>query len=318
MLTTCFNRAMQLRRAALLALLCITAALVWAPPAEAVPSWAPASGATIHPGVSTITAGLSQCTSNFVFYDDTDVYIGQAAHCSIAGDPLTASDPLSASGPNGCIAQSLPLGTPVMVGGATEPGTLVYNSWISMQEAGETDQDACHSNDFALVRLEATDHGRVNPSMPHWGGPTGLATSTNRGERVYSYGNSDLRLQIAELSPKVGVGRGQDTGGWNHTVFTLTPGIPGDSGSGYLNSQGQAFGVLSTLILVPQPAHNGVGDLSRALDYMRSHTELDGVQLANGTEPFSGSSPLDLAADLLNPVLDLLDIPLGLLGQLGL
>jgi hypothetical protein len=40
----------------------------------------------------------------------------------------------------------------------------------------------------------------------------------------------------------------------------------------------------------PAPASNGVGDLSRELDYMRAHGG-PSAALANGTEPFSGSLP---------------------------
>jgi hypothetical protein len=43
------------------------AALAAAGPAVAEPSWAPAAGAPVHPGVQTITAG-GQCTANFVFF----------------------------------------------------------------------------------------------------------------------------------------------------------------------------------------------------------------------------------------------------------
>ena len=52
--------------------------------AAAAPAWAPASSATIHPGVQTFTDG-AQCTANFVFFDATNVYLGQAAHCSGTG-----------------------------------------------------------------------------------------------------------------------------------------------------------------------------------------------------------------------------------------
>lgn len=130
----------------------------------AEPQWAPAGTATIHPGVQTVTGG-GQCTANFVFSDAADsVYLGQAAHCSATGD-ATETD--------GCLAGSLPLGTPVEIQGASQPGTMVYNSWIAMQAAGETDADTCQFNDFALVRVHPSDVGRVNPSIPHWGARQG-------------------------------------------------------------------------------------------------------------------------------------------------
>jgi hypothetical protein len=72
-------------------------------------------------------------------------------------------------------------------------------------------------------------------------------------------------------------------------VYTLTPGIPGDSGSGFLNAQGQAIGVLSTLALAPLAGSNNVSDLAHMLDYMHTHSSFTGVQLANGTQPWTPS-----------------------------
>jgi hypothetical protein len=67
----------------------------------------------------------------------------------------------------------------------------------------------------------------------------------------------------------------------------VTPGIPGDSGSAFLNRTGQALGVLSTVALAPLAGSNGVGDLARELSYLAAHTSF-AVTPANGTEPFRG------------------------------
>jgi hypothetical protein len=272
---------------------CATAAVplvaAQAPPAAAAPTWAPAATAPIHPGVQTVTAG-GQCTANFVFYDASNtVYIGQAAHCSGTG---------GATETNGCDSGSLPLGTPVEVGGASQPGTMVYNSWLAMQAAGETNPDTCAFNDLALVRLNPADFGKVNPSIPFWGGPSGIDTNgTAAGENVYSYGNSSLRGGVSQLSPKQGVSLGDDGNGWSHNVYTATPGIPGDSGSAFLNSAGAALGVLSTVQIAPLAGSNGVGDVSREINYMNSHSSL-GAQLANGTQPFNPNIVANLLATL--------------------
>ena len=253
----------------------------------AAPTWAPAATATIKPGVQTFTDG-AQCTANFIFTDATDVYIGQAAHCSGTGQ---------ATETNGCQAGSLPLGTPVEVTGASEPGTLVYNSWLTMQAIGETDPDACQYNDIALIELDPADHAEVNPSIPNYGGPVGVGDDTAAGEIVYSYGNSSLRGGITFLSPKTGTSLGTDGNGWNHPVYTLTPGIPGDSGSAFVDKDGKAIGVLSTLALAPLPLSNNVSDLGHMLDYLHAHGGPD-VRLANGTEAFTptliGLVPLGL------------------------
>jgi hypothetical protein len=264
-------------RAAVLAA-ALAAVLAVASPAVAAPSWAPAATATVHPGVQTLTNG-AQCTANFVMYDASNVYLGQAAHCSGTG---------SATDTNGCTSGSLPIGTPVTIDGAGKPGTLVYNSWLTMQQLGEKDANTCQYNDLALIRIDPSDVGKVNPSIPFWGGPTGTnTTGTQAGDKVLSYGNSELRGGITALSPKQGISVGTDSGGWNHTVYTVTPGIPGDSGSAFLDAQGKALGVLSTVAIAPLPASNGVGDFSRELSYLNTKTSFS-VTLATGTEPFRG------------------------------
>jgi len=255
----------------------IAATLAIAAPAAAEPTWAPADSATVHPGVQTVTEG-GQCTSNFVYFDAANnVYLGQAAHCSSTGGS-TETD--------GCDSGSQPLGTPVEVEGASKPGTMVYNSWLTMQANGESDPDTCAYNDLALVKLDPADYGKVNPSIPFWGGPTGITDTVAQGEKVLSYGNSSLRLGITQLSPKEGLSLGQTGNGWSHEVYTVTPGIPGDSGSAFIDRDGKAFGVLSTLQIAPKVGANGVGDLSRELAYANANGA--GVTLANGTEAFTG------------------------------
>lgn len=244
----------------------------------AEPTWAPADQATIHPGVQTVTDG-GQCTASFVFFDATDIYIGQAAHCAGTG---------GATETDGCDAGSLPLGTPVEIDGASAPGTLAYSSWLTMQERNEQDSNACAYNDFALVRIDPADHDTINPSIPFYGGPVSLGSGSSFGDKVYSYGNSGLRLGLSTLSPKEGYSLGQHADGWSHDVYTVTPGIPGDSGSAFLSANGAALGTLSTVALLPFPASNGVGDLSHEFAYAQNFGGLGDVQLALGTEPFVG------------------------------
>ncbi|MCU1372217.1 MAG: serine protease [Ilumatobacteraceae bacterium] len=263
--------------------------------AGAAPTYAPAATATIHPGVQTFTNG-GQCTANFVFTSGAETYIGQAAHCSGTGE---------ATETNGCTSGTLPIGTPVQVGGASQPGTLVYSSWNTMQAVGETDPDACAYNDLALIKLAPADVANVNPSIPHWGGPTGLNTTGTTGS-VYSYGNSSLRQGITLLSPKLGLTSSTEGNGWTHVVNTVTPGIPGDSGSAFLDADGRALGVLSTLgVGLPGGVVNNVSDLNKALDYLHAHGAgtVAGAQLVLGTETFNPSQlPLDAAHPVGDPV----------------
>lgn len=270
-------------------LLGVTASVALAAPATSA-AWAPAATAAIHPGVQMYTEG-AQCTANFVFTDTAGtVYVGYAAHCAGTG---------AATDTDGCLADSLPLGTRVTFneggsllseGRQVGAGTLVYSSWEAMDRVGETDANTCAYNDFALVEVDAADAGKVNPSIPFWGGPTGIDTDgTTAGERVYSYGNSSLRAGLEVLSPKTGVSLGDDaaTDGWTHPLYTLTPGVPGDSGSAFVDRDGEAIGTLSTLGLAPLPASNNIGDLARELAYAQQHSGISGLELAEGTEEFS-------------------------------
>ncbi len=261
--------------------------------AMAIPMARQDSSKTIHPGVNTNTAG--SCTSNFIFKQGEKLYIGQAAHCSSTGES-TETD--------GCSSGSLPEGTAVTITGATYPGTMVYNSWIRMQGRGETDANTCAYNDFALVEIDPRDYSKVSSSVPQFGGPTGLAGAVEGNVPVFSYGNSILRQGITILSPKYGLQLSVEGDGWSHSVQTLSPGIPGDSGSGFFDKDGYAFGTLSTLSLAPIPASNGVGDLPKELAYAKTFSDFADVELVPGEEPFRVAFPPQLT-ELPSPSLPL-------------
>lgn len=281
------TRRRPLAALASLALAAVGLTFVASPGAQAQTAWAPAADATITPGVQMFTDG-AQCTANFIFEDATgSTFIGYAAHCAGAGGEATDT--------NGCIAPTLAPGHPVEISGAEHPGALAYSSWHTMQAVGEQDPDTCMYNDFALVEIHPDDVAKVNPSVPHWGGPTALGTGgTAAGSIVHSYGNSSLRFGLTLLSPKTGLSLGTAGNGWTHQTYTLTPGIPGDSGSGLLDAGGNAVGVLSTLALAPLAGSNNYSDLSSALDYLHQHTGLD-VALVEGDVAFDGAQlPLGL------------------------
>lgn len=267
----------MLRLKLVIALATAAAALLLLPGAAS--AWAPAGSASVHPGVQTFTAG-SQCTSNFVFEEGSTVFIGQAAHCSGTGGQ-TETD--------GCTSGSLPIGTPVEVTGASKNGTLAYNSWLTMQAGGERDANTCAFNDLALVKLDPVDVDSVNPSVPGYGGPTGVGNAGEPGSAVFSYGNSELRGGVTKLSPKQGTLVENEGEGWSHIVVTVSPGIPGDSGSGFMNEAGQAIGVLSTLQIAPLAGTNGVGDIAKEIAYERAHGPYPNLQLVPGTEAFNPS-----------------------------
>jgi hypothetical protein len=249
--------------------------------------WAPRASATITPGVQMFTAG-AQCTGNFVFTDDAGhVYVGYAAHCAGKG---TQTDT------DGCTTDSHAIGTAVRFAtGATLAtngttvgrGRLAYSSWRAMHRVGTARANACAYNDLALVRVDAGDVHKVNPTVPFWGGPEGVSSGgAPATSQVYTWGQSSLRPTTV-LSPKTGVSLGGTGGGWSWDVYTASPGIPGDSGSGFLDADGRALGVLSTVAIAPLAGSNGVGDLARELAFARAHSGIAGLRLVSGTAPFA-------------------------------
>ena len=68
-------------------------------------------------------------------------------------------------------------------------------------------------------------------------------------------------------------------------VYTVTPGIPGDSGG--LRRPRAAHSAPSRRCgLAPLPASNSVGDLAKELAYAQANG-MSGLTLAQGTEPFA-------------------------------
>ena len=234
----------------------------------------------------------AQCTANFVFTDGAGTtYVGYAAHCAGPG---------AATDTNGCDAAVAAArhqgdfnegGALVSEGTQVGAGTLVYCSWLTMQQLGTTDANTCAYNDLALVKVDAADVAKVNPSIPFWGGPTGIDTDgTAAGDRVYSYGNSSLRGGIEPLSPKQGASLGDDGERLVAPGLHRDPGHPGRLRQRVPDADGNALGVLSTLALAPLPGSNSVGDLAQELAFAQAHSGISGLQLVPGTEPFSPSS----------------------------
>ena len=168
-----------------------------APPSS--PDGRPRDGPASTPASSPRPRAAGACTANFVFTQGDRVFLGQAAHCAGTGE-ATETD--------GCSSATRPLGTEVTIHGSDgrdRTGGMVYSSWVAMQADDETDPDVCAYNDFALVELSSGDAADVNPSMPFFGGPTGVHEGTlQAGSAVLGYGNSTTRLGTEALRPKAG------------------------------------------------------------------------------------------------------------------
>lgn len=199
--------------------------------------WPPLASAQVRPGMQAFSS-VGQCTSNFVYTspDNATLYIGLAAHC-VGG----VGERVTFQGVN-----------------FDAQGTVAYTSWAYTS-----------THDFALVRIDDADRDLVHPAVVHFGGPTGLANSqtTATGDKVISHGASGLRpFASGPTSWKEGylLSRGQ----WQSSIYTVTPGIFGDSGSAVMLADGSAHSVLVTISYAG--GTNGVTNLDKALDFARS------------------------------------------------
>lgn len=86
-------------------------------------------------------------------------------------------------------------------------------------------------------------------------------------------------------SPHTGTSLGDAAadGGWSHPLHTVTPGVPGDSGPGFLPADGKEVGTLSTLGLAPLPASDNIGDLAKELAFAKAYSGMPGLSLVKGT-----------------------------------
>ena len=224
--------------------------------------------ATITPGVQMVTKG-AQCTANFVFTD-------AAAACT-SGTPRTA--PAAARPPTPTAARPARIrsaprcasskGMSVATAGTTVGrGTLVYSSWITMRRSAPRRRPGLR---LQRLRAGACRRPASVKQVEPVGAVLGRPHRARPGRSRPAAGSSAtatpaLRAGAEPLAPKTGASLGQSGGGWSHDVYTVTPGIPGDSGSGFLDAQRPGVRrPVDRRHRARCPASNGVGDLAREL-----------------------------------------------------
>ena len=137
------------------------------------------------------------------------------------------------------------------------------------------------------MKVDAADVSKVNPCVPFWGGPAGSTPTAPppvtplllrqlqppwRRRGALPHAGHQPRCRPRRLDPP---------------ALHRQPGLPGDSGSAFLDAEGNALGTLSTLAIAPLAGSNGVGDLSHELAYAQANGGIAGLALVPGTEPFS-------------------------------
>ncbi|ANY07048.1 hypothetical protein [Pseudonocardia sp. HH130630-07] len=251
-------------------------ALPGAAPAAPAPSVVATGPAAFGPGVVTETAGAGLCTAGFVLTAGDRTFLAQAAHCGGTGGE-TETD--------GCTSAAVPLNTPVTVRGTgrTVTGTLAWSSWNTMQARDETDPDTCAYNDLALVEIPRAEAAAVGAAVPFFGGPSGIRTDPlPAGSTVFGLANPPGPGGVRAVGPRAGAVAGEVGGGWGHAVYTMEPGVAGESGSPLLDADGRAVGVLSSLSSTDDRPSTEYTDLGRALEYAARTDGPPGLTPAQG------------------------------------
>lgn len=173
----------------------------------------------VRPGAVVLTPNL--CTLNFLFLGgDGRAYMGTAGHCALGKGP-TGEDVGEQSWNPG-------VGPVARDGAGQRIGEFAYAVLQSPK-------------DFALVRLEKGVE--ASPKACHFGGPTGINNDVSAAPMVLEYYGNGLGVGTV-LPARSAIALG--TPDLDH-VFASGAAIPGDSGSGVMDSSGRALGVLVTL-----------------------------------------------------------------------
>lgn len=193
----------------------------------------------IRPGtwlISLDTTGFAWCTANFVFQKRTTYGLGTAGHCA-AKDAIGAWEDVTAY--------------VVPPAGQGAPGIYHIGQFVLSRDNGVGD-------DFAMIKIYPEYNGWMNPTMPVWGGPTGVYTAdaptvvkhfghgivvgtggTPRAGVAPIWDARDGRAfawygagNIGDSGSAVNVLTGEGAGNFTHIV--IVDGLPGDMAPGML------------------------------------------------------------------------------------
>ena len=179
----------------------------------AAPIGTPTTCGGVRPGAP-VESDTGLCTFNFLFAgSDGQRYAGTAGHCILPAD----GERTWAAG----------TGPEARDGSGARVGEFAY---AVLQDP----------KDFALIRLDAGV--AASPEMCHFGGPTGVNTSTGPETTVLHHYGQGVGVSLA-LPARSAIAQGLPDP--DH-VFALGGVVPGDSGSGIIDEAGRAVGVIVT------------------------------------------------------------------------
>ena len=172
------------------------------------------------------------------------VYIGQAAHCSGTGGSTET---------NGCdsrLAAGRHAGR-----GRRRQQARDHGLQLVADDAGQGRDRPRHLRSTTTSRWSSSTRPTSPTSTRRSRTGAARRASTRRHGAARQGLLATATPSCAAASPSSARSRATASattrGGWTHTVYTVTPGIPGDSGSAFLDSTGAALGVLSTVAIAP-------------------------------------------------------------------
>lgn len=172
---------------------------------------------------------LGWCTANFTFKKRGAWGLGTAGHCGETGRPVSAYV------------------VPPPTSGKL-PGLYVIGRIGVSHDNGIGD-------DFAMIEVFPEFSSWMNPTMPVWGGPSGIYTGGQVGLPVKHFGHG--LVFGTGGTPRVGASLRWDIE--NGSGFSWAGAAsPGDSGSGVLTALGESAGDLTHLVVDPQGNMVGV------------------------------------------------------------
>lgn len=161
-----------------------------------------APGNDLHPCTGKIQPGAqmtSGCTMNFIFRDSTGaLYLGTAGHCT--------------SGVGATIG---------IMGVGSNVAVVVFDGYPG-------------NIDFALARIYPQYYGSVDPTMCHWGGPSGVETSPGMGDTTHIYGFGTIYGGSPVTRPRTGYVLSAS----QNEITYIGMAQPGDSGSPIVSGDG--------------------------------------------------------------------------------